>query len=126
MAAKTTDAAKQLTYLASALKAPRILDVAGRLADQARDAGWTFEDYLTAVLEREVSARDSLRRRAAHESCRVRNPQNVGRLRLRHPMSCPEPGCRLGLRRVSSPKPATSSSSALPAPAQPIWRSGSG
>ncbi|MFZ0529433.1 MAG: IS21-like element helper ATPase IstB [Propionicimonas sp.] len=69
MAAKTTDAAKQLTYLAGALKAPRILDVAGRLADQARDAGWTFEDYLAAVLEREVSARNAsgaeLRMRAA-------------------------------------------------------------
>ena len=69
MAAKTTDAAKQLTYLAGALKAPRILDVAGRLADQARDAGWSFEDYLAAVLEREVSARNAsgaeLRMRAA-------------------------------------------------------------
>jgi len=69
MAAKTTDTTKQLTYLAGALKAPRILDVAGRLADQARDAGWTFEDYLAAVLEREVSARNAsgaeLRMRAA-------------------------------------------------------------
>jgi DNA replication protein DnaC len=67
--AKTTDAVKQLTYLAGALKAPRILDVAGRLADQARDAGWSFEDYLAAVLEREVSARNAsgaeLRIRAA-------------------------------------------------------------
>ena len=69
MATKTTDAAKQLTYLAGALKAPRILDVASRLADQARDAGWSFEDYLAAVLEREVSARNAsgaeLRMRAA-------------------------------------------------------------
>lgn len=69
MNAKTTETAKQLTYLAGALKAPRILDVAGRLADQARDAGWTFEDYLAAVLEREVSARNAsgadLRIRAA-------------------------------------------------------------
>lgn len=69
MATKTTDTAKQLTYLAGALKTPRILDVAGRLADQARDAGWSFEDYLAAVLEREVSARNAsgaeLRMRAA-------------------------------------------------------------
>lgn len=56
---KSTETTKQLTYLAGALKAPRILDVAGRLADQARDAGWTFEDYLAAVLEREVSARNA-------------------------------------------------------------------
>ncbi len=69
MAAKTTETAKQLTYLAGALKAPRILDVASRLADQARDAGWSFEDYLAAVLEREVSARNAsgaeIRMRAA-------------------------------------------------------------
>ncbi len=69
MTAKTTDAAKQLTYLSGALKAPRILESATRLADQARAAGWSFEDYLAAVLEREVSARNAsgaeLRIRAA-------------------------------------------------------------
>jgi len=70
-AAKTRpdDAVKQLHYLAASLKAPRILESASRLADQARDAGWTFEDYLAAVLEREVSARNAsgaqLRIRAA-------------------------------------------------------------
>jgi DNA replication protein DnaC len=70
MAAKTTpDAVKQIHYLAGALKAPRITEAAQRLADQARDAGWTHEDYLAAVLEREVSARNAsgaeLRIRAA-------------------------------------------------------------
>ena len=69
MAAKQTDAAKQITYLAGALKAPRITEAAARMADQARDAGWSFEDYLAAVLEREVSARNAsgarLRIRAA-------------------------------------------------------------
>jgi DNA replication protein DnaC len=68
-AAKTPEAIKQVHYLASALKAPRITEAAERLADQARDAGWTFEDYLAAVLEREVSARNAsgaeLRIRAA-------------------------------------------------------------
>src|SRR4051794_10343262 len=56
-------------YLATALKAPRITEAAARMADQARDAGWTHEDYLAAVLEREVSARNAsgaqLRIRAA-------------------------------------------------------------
>ncbi|MBG6109070.1 DNA replication protein DnaC [Frigoribacterium sp. CG_9.8] len=64
-----SDAVKQITYLAAALKAPRILEAATRLAEQARDAGWTHEDYLAAVLEREVSARNAsgaeLRIRAA-------------------------------------------------------------
>ncbi|MBF0817164.1 AAA family ATPase [Microbacterium paludicola] len=67
--AKQTEAVKQLTYLAGALKAPRILEAAERLAEQARTASWSFEDYLAAVLEREVSARNAsgarLRIRAA-------------------------------------------------------------
>jgi DNA replication protein DnaC len=68
-AAASTESLKQITYLAGALKAPRITEAAARLADQARDAGWTHEDYLAAVLEREVSARNAsgaqLRIRAA-------------------------------------------------------------
>ena len=64
-----TDALKQLTYLAAALKAPRITEAAARLADHARDAGWTHEEYLAAVLDREVAARNAsgaqLRIRAA-------------------------------------------------------------
>jgi DNA replication protein DnaC len=65
----SSDTLKQLRYLAAALKAPRITEAAQRLAGQARDAGWTHEDYLAAVLEREVSARNAsgaqLRIRAA-------------------------------------------------------------
>lgn len=65
----STDAVKQIRYLAAALKAPRITEAAERLAAQARDASWTHEDYLAAVLEREVSARSAsgaqLRIRAA-------------------------------------------------------------
>src|ERR1700712_2683492 len=56
---KMTGQIKQITHLAAALKAPRITEAAARLADQARDAGWSFEDDLAAVLEREVSARNA-------------------------------------------------------------------
>jgi len=63
------DTIKQLTYLAGALKAPRVIECAARLATQARDSNWAYEEYLAAVLEREVSARDAsgahLRIRAA-------------------------------------------------------------
>src|SRR5215212_2573398 len=73
MPAKTNsdanEALKQLTYLAAALKAPRVTESAARLADHARDAGWTHEEYLAAVLDREVAARNAsgaqLRIRAA-------------------------------------------------------------
>lgn len=59
-ATKTTpESVKQIQYLAGALKAPRITEAATRLADQARDANWSFEDYLAAVLGREVSARNA-------------------------------------------------------------------
>ena len=52
MAANKTssDAIKQITYLAGALKAPRITEAATRLAEQARAANWAHEDYLAAVL----------------------------------------------------------------------------
>ena len=49
----------QIEYLARALKAPRIREAATRLAEQARADGWSHEDYLAAVLDREVAARDA-------------------------------------------------------------------
>ena len=68
-AAAGAESLKQITHLAAALKAPRITESAARLADHARDSGWTHEDYLAAVLEREVAARNAsgarLRIRAA-------------------------------------------------------------
>ena len=69
MATTPKDTIKQIEYYAAALKAPRIRDSAARLAEQARDSGWTHEEYLSAVLSREVSSRESsgseLRIRAA-------------------------------------------------------------
>ena len=46
-------------YYARAMKAPRIRESAARLADQAREAGWSHEEYLAAVLSREVAAREA-------------------------------------------------------------------
>jgi DNA replication protein DnaC len=54
-----SDAVRQIHFLAAALKAPRITEADARLVDQARDGGWTHEDYLAAVLEREVAARNA-------------------------------------------------------------------
>lgn len=39
-------------------KAPRIRESAARLAEQVRSDGWSQEDYLAAVLSREVTARE--------------------------------------------------------------------
>jgi hypothetical protein len=41
------------------MKAPPIREAAARLADQARETGWTHEEYLAAVLSREVAAREA-------------------------------------------------------------------
>ena len=64
-----SEVGKQIEYLAKAVKTPRIREAAARLGDQARDAGWSHEEYLAAVLDREVSPRDAsgarLRTRAA-------------------------------------------------------------
>ncbi len=54
--------------LGGCMKAPCITEAAARMADR-RDAGWTHEEYLAAVLDREVAARNAsgaqLRIRAA-------------------------------------------------------------
>lgn len=63
------EALKQVTHLAAELKAPRISQAAARLAEHARDAGWTHEDYLAAILEREVAARN-----ASGAQLRIRAP----------------------------------------------------
>jgi len=69
MTAPVSQAAKELEYYTRALKAPRIREAAAKLAEQARAEGWTHEDYLAAVLAREVAAREasgaSIRTRAA-------------------------------------------------------------
>ncbi len=66
---ENNEVTKHLAYLATALRAPRIAECASRLGAQAREANWTHEDYLAAVLEREVNARSAsgaaLRIRAA-------------------------------------------------------------
>ncbi|MBF8194561.1 ATP-binding protein [Nonomuraea sp. K274] len=60
MAAKTgRDVTSEIAYLTRALKAPTLRDAVPRLADQARDQGWTFEEFLAACLQREVASRDA-------------------------------------------------------------------
>ena len=48
-----------LAYLCRSLKAPSLLASADRLAERARDEGWTHEEFLCACLEREVSSRQT-------------------------------------------------------------------
>jgi DNA replication protein DnaC len=63
MAAKTTagsrDVTAELAYLTRALKAPTLREAVDRLAERARAETWTYEEFLAACLQREVSARES-------------------------------------------------------------------
>ncbi|MGW0917314.1 ATP-binding protein, partial [Streptomyces sp. NPDC002784] len=61
-AASGRDVGSELVYLTKALKAPALRHAAARLAERARDEGWSHwshEEYLAACLQREVAARDS-------------------------------------------------------------------
>jgi DNA replication protein DnaC len=53
------DVGSELEFLTRALKAPALRESAARLAQRAREESWTHEEYLTACLQREVSARES-------------------------------------------------------------------
>jgi DNA replication protein DnaC len=53
------DVTSELEFLTRALKAPALRECAARLAERAREESWTHEEYLTACLQREVSARES-------------------------------------------------------------------
>lgn len=62
--------ASKLAYLTRVLKTPTIGRVWEDLATSARDGNWSHEEYLTAVLERQVADRESagtmMRVRTAH------------------------------------------------------------
>jgi DNA replication protein DnaC len=53
------DVGSELEFLTRALKAPALRASAARLAERAREESWTHEEYLTACLQREVSAREA-------------------------------------------------------------------
>jgi len=55
----TTDTASAVAFAARALKIPTVAATYAQLADQARDAGWTHEEYLAAVLDRQVVSREA-------------------------------------------------------------------
>lgn len=56
---KSKDTISELAFLTRALKAPTLRESIPRLADRAREASWTYEEFLAACLAREVSARES-------------------------------------------------------------------
>ncbi len=59
-----------LAYLIRQMKAPRIAQAISRVAEQARNESWSYEDFLAVLLDQEVLARQAqggeARIRAAH------------------------------------------------------------
>jgi DNA replication protein DnaC len=53
------DLSAQMAYLTRVIKAPTIAAVWADLADQAREESWSHEEYLAAVLARQVAAREA-------------------------------------------------------------------
>jgi DNA replication protein DnaC len=53
------DVMGQVVFLTRALKAPSLREAVPRLAERARDEGWSHEEFLAACLQREVTARES-------------------------------------------------------------------
>ena len=53
------ETASAVAFAARVLRAPAVAQVYAQLADTARDAGWTYEEYLAAVLDRQVVAREA-------------------------------------------------------------------
>lgn len=56
---QASDTAATISYLARALKTPTIGRVWETLAEAARGEGWTHEEYLAAVLARQVADREA-------------------------------------------------------------------
>lgn len=53
------NARTEIAFFSRALRAPRVAEVAGVLAERARSEGWDHETYLAQVLGAEVAARET-------------------------------------------------------------------
>lgn len=117
-------AGKDIDYYARALRAPRIADGYRSLGDRAREAGWSHEEYLAAVLSREVAERE-----ASGAALRIRAAKFPGHKLLEEFNFDHQPAADRNLvahlgTGSSWRKPRTWSCSGRPGPAKPIWLSG--
>jgi hypothetical protein len=57
--ASSNDTGSQLAYLTRVLRAPALRESIDRVAGAAREQAWSYEEFLAAVLHREVTAREA-------------------------------------------------------------------
>ena len=91
MSAKTKTAAvgERLPYLLAKLKAPRVLERLEQTAARAREEGWPYEQFLEALLEAEVFARDASGARQRDPPRRLPRPQDARRTSTSPPSPAP-------------------------------------
>lgn len=53
------DTASQIAFATRVVRTPAIAEAYQMLAEQARETGWTHEEYLAAVLDRQITAREA-------------------------------------------------------------------
>lgn len=78
----------RIEYLARVMKAPRIRQVAQRLADQAVCQSWTGPQYLQAVLKGRGRRPGSLRSQATSAGGGFSRSEDCGGIQLRSPSLC--------------------------------------
>ena len=116
----------QIEYYARALRAPRISDGFRWLGDQARDAGWSHEEYLAAVLSREVSEREASGAATRIKAARFPAHKDLEEFNFDHqPSADRNLIAHLGTGVFLSKAKTTWSSSGHPEPANPTSRSAS-
>lgn len=78
------DVTGEVAFLTRELKTPVINDIFTTLADQAREAGWSHEEYLAAVLGRQVASRTANGTRMRIAAARFPAPKTLEDFTFEH------------------------------------------
>ena len=117
------DVAAEIAFLARELKTPVIAETFTTLGDQAREAGWSHEEYLAAVLGRQVASRTANGTRMRISAAHFPQVKTMQDFVFDHiPATTRDVIAHLG-PAPSSPNGRTWSSSDHQAPARPTSRS---
>lgn len=117
-------ATKDIEYYTRALRAPRIADGYRSLGDRAREAGWSHEEHLAAVLSREVAEREASGAALRIRAARFPGHKLLEEFNFHQPAADRNLVAHLGTG-VFLEEAKNVVLLGPPAPAKPIWPSGS-
>jgi hypothetical protein len=125
---RARDTTAEVAFLTRALKAPTLRESVDRLAERARAESWSHEEFLAACLQREVAARESHGGEGRIRAARFPARKSIEEFDFDHARGLKRDAiAHLGTLDFVTARDnpgATWCSSARPAPARPIWRSG--